>query len=62
MRDLRSGDIIHCGGVTCEIKTVIDQEPWEWRNAHYLEFWDTNGNYRSWNQAIDGGYAELKED
>lgn len=62
MRDLRPGDIIHCGGITCEVKKIIDQEPWNWRNAYYIEFWDTNGIYRSWKQNFDDGYAELKED
>ena len=62
MRDLRPEDIIHCGGVTCEIKEIKYQEPWNWRNAYYIEFLDTNGNYRSWKQNFDGGYAELKED
>lgn len=62
MRDLKPGDIIHCCNITCEIKEIKYQEPWNWRNAYYIEFLDTNGNYRSWKQNFDGGYAELKED
>ena len=59
-RNLQPGDIIHCQGMTCTIKEIAWQEPWEWREAYYLEFRDTNGVYRSWKQQIDGGYAELK--
>ena len=62
MRDLRPGDVLHCHNIICEIKEIIYQEPWNWREAYYVEFWDTNGNYRSWKQNFDGGYAELKED
>ena len=61
MRDLRPGDVIHCNGISCEIKEITYQEPWEWRGAYYLEFRDTNGNYRSWKQNFDGGYAVLKD-
>lgn len=61
MRDLRPGDKMHCKGIVCEIKEITYQEPWEWREAYYLEFRDTDGNYRSWKQNFDGGYAELKE-
>lgn len=61
MRDLRPGDIIHCKGITCKIKEIVYQEPWEWRKAYHVEFFDTNGTYRSWKQNIDGGYAGLKE-
>lgn len=61
MRDLRPGDVIHCKGIACEIKEITYQEPWEWREAYYLEFRDTDGNYRSWKQNFDGGYAVLKD-
>lgn len=47
MRDLRPGDVVHCQGITCTIKEIAWQEPWEWREAYYLEFRDTNGVYRS---------------
>ena len=60
MRDLRPGDVIHCQGITCTIKEIAWQEPWELRKAYYLEFHDTNGVYRSWKQTFDGGYVELK--
>ena len=59
MRQLKPGDIIHCQGIVCKIKEITFQEPWEWRDAYYLEFEDTNGVYRSWKQNHDGGYAEL---
>lgn len=61
MRDLRPGDVIYCQGIVCEIKEITYQEPWEWRGAYYLEFYDTNGNYRSWKQNFDGGCAVLKD-
>lgn len=70
-RQLEVGDKIMCpvqfgmGTITdftCEIGEIIYQEPWEWRNAYYLEFRDTNGTYRSWKQNIDGGQAILKEE
>ena len=60
MRNLRPGDVIHCKGVMCVIKEITHQEPWDWRHAYYLEFYDTNGNYRSWEQNYEGGYAELR--
>lgn len=47
MRDLRPGDVVHCQGIVCTIKEIVWQEPWEWREAYYLEFLDTNGVYRS---------------
>lgn len=62
MRDLKPGDVVHCQGITCTIKEIAWQEPWEMRKAYYLEFRDTNGVYRSWKQNFDGGYAELKGD
>lgn len=60
MRELKVGDIVHCYGIVCEIAEIKYQEPWEWREAYYIEFMDTNGNYRSWKQNFDGGWAELK--
>ena len=59
MRDLRQGDRIHCQGIVCTIKEIAWQEPWEWREAYYLEFRDINGVYRSWKQNYDGGFADL---
>lgn len=70
-RQLQVGDKIQCpvdiGNITItdytvEIGEIITQEPWEWRNAYYIEFKDTNGVYRSWKQNQDGGIAILKED
>lgn len=62
MRDLKPGDKVCVNGITCEIKEIKYQEPWKWREAYYLEFYDTDGNYRSWKQVVDGGYAELKDE
>lgn len=56
-RQLTEGDTIKCLGITATIKTISFQEPWEWREAWYLEFTDTNGIYRSWKQNFDGGKA-----
>ena len=70
-RQLEVGDKIMCPvnvgmititDFTVEIAEITYQEPWEWRNAYYLEFRDTNGVYRSWKQNIDGGEAILKEE
>lgn len=61
MRDLKPGDVVHCQGIVCTIKEIVWQEPWEWREAYYLEFRDTNGVYRSWKQNYDGGFADLME-
>ena len=52
MRDLKPGDVVHA--------EIAWQEPWDWREAYYLEFRDANGIYRCWKQNFDGGYAELK--
>lgn len=52
---LEPGDKICVKGITCTIKEIVVQEPWEWRNAFYIEFRDTNGVYRSWKQNFDGG-------
>lgn len=60
MRDLRAGDVVHVQGITCTVMRIVWQEPWAWREAYYLEFYDTNGVYRSWKQNFDGGCAELK--
>lgn len=61
-RQLRPGDTIVCQGIRATIKEIAFQEPWEWRQAYYLEFRDTNGIYRSWKQNFDGGYAILSPD
>lgn len=56
-RDLIVGDTIKCQGITATIAEIGFQEPWEWREAWYLEFTDTRGIYRSWKQNFDGGKA-----
>ena len=45
---------------TVEIAQIMTQEPWEWRNAYYIEFKDTHGKYHFWKQKQDGGKAILK--
>ena len=44
---------------TMTITEIIYQEPYEWRDAYYIEFRDQNGCYRSWKQNIDGGKAVI---
>lgn len=61
MRDLIVGDVIIVSGVKVEIAEIKYQEPWQWRNAYYIEFIDTKGNYRSWKQNIDGGTVKYKK-
>jgi hypothetical protein len=56
-RQLEVGDTIKCKGIVATIAEITFQEPWEWREAWYLEFTDTNGVYRSWKQNYDGGKA-----
>ena len=56
-RQLEIGDTIVCMGIKATIAEIAFQEPWEWRESWYLEFTDTNGNYRSWKQEFDGGKA-----
>lgn len=46
-------------GFTMTITEIIYQEPYEWRDAYYIEFLDQNGCYRSWKQNIDGGKAVI---
>lgn len=66
-RQLRPGDKIivpvDCGRFSvettftiCEIKY---QEPYEWRNAYYVDFIDENGRFHQWQQLYDGGRAVL---
>lgn len=56
-RQLQVGDIVVCQGIKATIAEIAFQEPYEWRNSWYLEFKDTDGEYRSWKQEYDGGYA-----
>ena len=60
-RQLEIGDTIKCQGITATIADIAFQEPWDWRNAWYLEFTDTKGVYRSWKQNCDGGTAYDKD-
>lgn len=63
---LEVGDTIVCN-INIGFRTITDfhatiakiayQEPFSWRNAYYIEFWDTNGAYRSWKQKSDGGHV-----
>ena len=56
-RQLRVGDTVKVHGISATIASITFQEPWEWRNAWYLEFTDTKGNYINWKQNCDGGTA-----
>lgn len=52
MRKVRKGDRIHCMGITVTIQKVFYYDWWE---TWDIEFIDTEGNYRHWKQAYDGG-------
>ena len=56
---LKPGDVIHCQGFVVTVKTIACQE-WYEDTGFLTEFIDTNGNYRSWKQYLDGGYVEEK--
>ena len=58
---LEPGDTIVCKGIKATIKEIKDQEYWN-DYGFITEFIDTNGNYRSWKQGIDGGKVIPKED
>jgi len=58
-RQLRPNDEIVCRGMKCTIMTIKNQEPWDWRDAYFIEFLDTDGICRLWNQKFDGGKAIL---
>ena len=51
---LEPGDTIVCKGIRSTIKEIKYQDYW-YNNGFITEFIDTNGNYRSWKQCIDGG-------
>lgn len=57
---LEAGDTIICKGIRATIKEVKFQEYWE-GYGFITEFIDTNGNYRSWKQGVDGGKIIPKE-
>lgn len=59
--ELEHGDTIICQGIKATIKEIKFQEYWE-GYGFITEFTDTNGNYRSWKQGIDGGKVIPKED
>ena len=54
---LEIGDIVVCKGIRAEIASITFQEYWGEDEGFYIEFRDTNGNYRNWKQYIDGGYV-----
>ena len=58
---LEPGDTILCKGIKATIKEIKNQEYWN-DYGFITEFIDTNGNYRSWKQGIDGGKVIPKED
>ena len=57
---LEPGDTIICKGIKATIKEIEFQEYWE-DYGFITEFTDTNGNYRSWKQGVDGGKVIPKE-
>ena len=58
---LEPGDTIVCKGIKAIIKEIKYQEWWN-DYGFIVEFTDTNGNYRSWKQGVDGGKVIPKED
>lgn len=58
---IEPGDTIVCQGIKATIKEIAFQEYWD-GYGFITEFIDTNGNYRSWKQGIDGGKVIPKED
>ena len=58
---LELGDTIICKGIKATIKEINFQE-WWYGYGFITEFIDTNGNYRSWKQGVDGGKVIPKED
>lgn len=58
--DVQVGDVIKCGYIKCTVKEITFSEVWE-GDGHYVEFFDTNGNYRNWKQWIDGGEVYRNE-
>lgn len=59
-KKLEPGDVIVCGGIRAEISRIIHQDWWI-EEGFQIEFYDTNGKYRSWKQHIDGGRVIPKE-
>lgn len=58
---LEPGDTIVCKGIRATIKEIKYQDYFH-DDGFITEFIDTNGNYRSWKQYIDGGKVISKED
>lgn len=54
MKNVKRGDRIHCNGITVEIGKVVYQD--YYAGTWDIEFFDTQGNYRHWKQALDGGH------
>lgn len=52
-KQIRTGDKIHCMGVTAEVARILYQERY---GTWDVEFIDTQGNYRHWKQYFDGGF------
>lgn len=57
---LEPGDTIVCKGIRATIKEIKYQDYFH-NDGFTIEFIDTNGNYRSWKQHIDGGKVIPKE-
>ena len=54
-KKLEPGDVIVCGGSGSGKTMSVSEEGFQ------IEFYDTNGKYRSWKQHIDGGRVIPKE-
>lgn len=52
-QEIQPGDIIECKGLKVVVSKILYQNNFD--NQYILEFEDTNGNYRSWKQHVDGG-------
>ena len=57
---LEPGDTIVCKGIKATIKEIKYQDYFH-DDGFTTEFIDTNENYRSWKQYIDGGKVISKE-
>lgn len=53
MKQCEVGDIVRCAGVDVTIAKIFGQELDN--GCIRVEFEDTNGNYRRWDQKIHGG-------
>lgn len=63
MEKLKPGDTIHARGIAATIAKIACQDIWNGndnKECYDIEFFDTNGFYRSWKSWIDGGTVTRK--